>query len=104
MYNIGEIIRIERALRGDDEFDYTEAYIRIDSGSGEIKTSFPTKLSDRSTFGKFLKKSGFELKPGNDASFRDISKHLIGKKVEFQTYTNDNGWPDIIKDTVKFLV
>ena len=53
--------------------------------------------------GQFLAKSGYELKVGNKLSIKDLRKLLFGKKLEFQTNTNENGWPDIIRETIKFI-
>lgn len=71
----------------------------IESEKCQIKAGYPTFVSPDSKLGKFLISFGLNLEIGNDIE----PEVLIGKKVQFQSMTNDKGYPVIIRDTLKPL-
>jgi hypothetical protein len=86
-------------------FDYIDVYVDTESENGEqmtIKTGFPAYISVNSSFGRFLVESGFVLTTGAKVSLNDIKEHLIEKKIQFQTHTEDN-FAKVLNKTIKFI-
>jgi len=101
---IKDILRVKRKDRKTSkEYNYTDIIFKIDGGDHDIKIGFPSKISRLTDFGKFLNNSNLDFKPDDEFTLDDIKKHLIGKKVEFQTHTNADGFADILKESIKFL-
>lgn len=99
----GEIFDVIR--RKNKGFDYTDVCIILDDSKKEIRAGFPSnsKITKNSLLHKFLEKSNFDLKVGTKIFTADLKKHLLGKKVTFLIYTDEEGWPQIKRDSIKFI-
>lgn len=97
----GHITNMIREVRAD--FDYIDIYVELDDIEGEvsIKTGFPAGISEKSTFGKFLKSAGIVHEAGDKVSLKDVKARLIGKTISFQTYT-EGDFSNIMNKTIKF--
>ena len=86
------------------EYTYVDVKIKLtDEPIEEIKVGYPATISEMSGFGKLLMMCDFELNAGDKITMKVIKKAVIGKKVTFQTHKNDEGFSNIIPDTVKVV-
>ena len=97
----GEITKIERKIVGDQSYDYTDVYIQLEDIDVEMKTGFPTNISELSKLGMFLKIMGMKFEDEEYLSFKEIQKFLMGKKLQFQTFNSETGFARIIPETIK---
>jgi hypothetical protein len=85
-------------------YDYIDMYIDVNDEKGSvmtIKTGFPAYISTNSGLGRFLIESGMSYKAGDKIGLQIIREELIGKKIVFQTYTEDN-FAKVLNKTIKF--
>ena len=102
--HVGHIANLVRETRKG--FEYVDIYVDLDDQEKDnvtIKTGFPCNVSEVSGFGKLITKAGLEYEAGDQISFKDIKKRLIGKDIRFQTFTDDNGFSNIMNKTIKFV-
>lgn len=87
------------------EYTYADVIIALpdDEPLDEIKVGFPATISKLSGFGKLLMKCGFELNAGDEITLKVIKKGVIGKKVEFQTHKTDEGFSNVLPETIKVV-
>ena len=120
---VGEVITIEngkhegvitnliRKLPNKDEnrpYDYLDISITLKDTPKEIelKAGFPTNISELSTLGRFLKKSGFDFEENDEIKISNIKEHLIDQKVTLLTKnekTEAGEFARILRDTIKFV-
>lgn len=108
--HMGKITNIIRNLPNPDEgrnFDYLDIVIEITDTDDEIelKAGFPTNISELSTLGRVLLKSGMEFKEDDEIKVSDIKNNLIGKKVTFLTKNQKNEagtFARILRNTIEF--
>ncbi len=105
----GIISKVARDARGDEgQFVYLDIYITTKDDNNndiDLKAGFPYYVSENSGLGTVLKKAGMKIKGGSSIKKSDIYKALKGRKVIFQTYTEetDKGtFSRIIGKTIKF--
>jgi hypothetical protein len=105
----GKISKVIKEARGEQgEYIYLDVYITTKDDNGkdiDIKAGFPYYLSEASGLGTLLKRAGLNFKAGDKIKSGDIYNALKGKKVIFQTYTEetDKGtFSRIIEKTIKF--
>lgn len=77
--------------------EYTD--IVIESDSTKVKVGYPTFISPDSKLGKLLIQFGVNLEVGMEIE----PEFLVGKKCQFQSMTNEKGYPCVIRDTLKPL-
>ena len=86
------------------EIKYFDVFFQIKEI--EIKDGFPwyDKISPNTKLGKFLKKAGFDLEnmKGKAIDSDDMTKKLKGKKGTLTVVQNEDGFSEIVSDTVKF--
>lgn len=99
----GHIANLTRETRKG--FEYVDIYIDLDDQENDvtIKTGFPCNVSEVSGFGKLITKAGLEFEAGDQISFKDIKKRLIGRDIKFQTFTDENGFSNVMNKTLKFV-
>jgi len=101
----GIIDNVVHEKRGDEgQYDYLDLYINLkDDNDNEatIKTGFPFYISESSGLGMILEKAGMKLKAGDTLKLSAIKDTLIGKKLIFQTFTEDK-FARIMNKTIKF--
>jgi len=91
----------------DEGYEYLDIAVTVKDTEGEdvdIKLGFPKYISEGSSFGKFLKATGFDFAVEQEIKLSTIEKHIVGKKLNFQTQnkTSEKGtFATIIKETVK---
>ena len=105
--HLAEIVDVKRVKRKDretsKEYDYTDIIFKIDGSDYDIKHGFPSVISKQTGLGKFLTKSNLIYNADDKFTLDAIKKHLIGKKVNFQTITNADGFAEIHPGSFKFL-
>ena len=101
----GTIDNAVHETRGNEgQYDYLDIYVNtIDDNGNEvtIKTGFPFYISESSGLGGILYKSGMKFNAGDKIKLSDLKKQLIGKKIIFQTFTEDK-FARIMNNTIKF--
>lgn len=108
--HIGDIK--DMTYRKDENYDYEYIDIHIetvvnDEGGDRLiilKAGFPLSLSENTKFGKFLKTLDFGFDEGNDYTLQEIHDYIIGKKISFQTITDDTPkgtFSRILRETIK---
>ncbi len=107
----GIITNVIRNLPNEDEgrlYDYLDIVIKITDHEKEpeLKCGFPTNISELSTLGRLLKKSGFEFKEDDQIKIADIKNHLIKKQVTILTSNEKSKdgaeFARIIRDSIDF--
>jgi len=71
----------------DDPYEYTDVVIELPD-KVQIKASYPTMICPTSKLGRLLVRFGQKLEIGNDL---DPNKILVGRRVVFQTTSEDKG-------------
>lgn len=101
--HVGHIANLVRETRKG--FEYVDIYVDLDDTDEDItiKTGFPCNVSEVSGFGKLITKAGLEFEAGDQISFKDVKKRLIGKDIKFQTFTDGSGFSNIMNKTIKFV-
>jgi len=94
----GTITKVIRDLRGEQKFDYTDVYIKLDDADVELKYGCPSNLSEASKLGKLFVAVGEKPEPGKKVN---PEKVLKGKKIQFMTVTNKEGYARIVPDSIK---
>lgn len=92
----GAIIRIEERK---EPYEYVD--IIIESEGAEVKAGYPATINPVSNLGKLLQRFGIELEIGQEL---EVDKLLIGKKVQFQTMSEErdgNTFSKVIANSVK---
>lgn len=101
----GIVDNVVHEKRGDEgQYDYLDLYINLkddNDNNATIKTGFPFYISESSGLGIILEKAGLKYKAGDKLKLSDIKKVLVGKKLIFQTFTEDK-FARIINKTLKF--
>ena len=101
----GTIDNVVHEKRGDNQqYDYLDIYINvIDSNNNEvtIKTGFPCYISDNSQLGKFLISAGMTFEPKDKIGISKIKEHVVGKEINFQTFTEDQ-FARVMNKTISF--
>lgn len=92
-------------LNDTSEYDYLDVYIAIDGFEelDKFKIGFNANISELSQLGRFLKASGMDLSVGDEITIKQINDSLVGRKLEFQTFNDDNGFCRVTKETIKFI-
>jgi len=86
------------------EFSYIDVYIDLnDLKDTTLKTGFPANISEKSTFGIFLKGAGLDIIPKQKISLNAVKERLVGQEIEFTTYNDDNDFAKVVNKTIKFL-
>jgi len=91
----GEIIDVEYR-----EAPYKYVDIIVDIEGFNIKMGFPARITNKSEFGNFLANMGFPMKTGKKVTLSEIKEFLVGQHIECLTYTDDDGFIKIMKETV----
>lgn len=107
----GEITNVIRKLPNITEgrnFDYMDFSIKVTDANKtpEIRTGFPTNLSELSSLGRFLIKSGMSFGEGDEITMDEIKTHLIGKEITFlckNEKTEQGEFARILRDTIEFV-
>ena len=85
-------------------YDYIDIYIDVNDEKGNnmtVKTGFPAYISSNSGLGRFLNEAGMNFKAGDKIELFKVRDVIIGRKVVFQSYTEDN-FAKVINKTIKF--
>jgi hypothetical protein len=77
----GAITRVEYRT---EPYDYTDVFVSINAAGFELKTGYPTHITEESKLGLLLARFGCSIIPGKKY---DPTNMLVGKKVEFLTMT-----------------
>lgn len=88
------------------EFEYLHLLITLDENGVEMQTGFPLTISLRSSLGKLLKDSGFDIEKQEYYSINDFRKQLLNRKVNFltkETVSSKGTFAEILNSTIKFL-
>lgn len=100
---------LRTAEKNGETFEYFDILIDVEYQKDDslitLKTGFPLTLSEVSSLGQFLKKSGFELETGKEYSLEKIKQHLLNKEVTFQTTqteTKKGTFARVLRETLKF--
>lgn len=105
----GKITRVDfrETEKGTQTFQYLDIGIDL-IVDGEVITlhhGVPFNLSEISRLGKLLKQAKFDFVEGEEYSIEQIEMHLDGRKVTFQTTTDETeqgNFARIIPETLKF--
>jgi len=106
----GTITNVVRNLPNPEEgrnFDYMDITIKVLDAKKEpeIKVGFPTNISEVSSLGRLLKKSGFNFADGDEIQIADIKEQLMNKDITFLTKnekTDVGEFARILRDTIEF--
>lgn len=85
-------------------FDYIDFYVDVEDGKGNmmtVKTGFPAYISSNSSLGRFLNEAGMKYKAGDKIELSKVKSIAIGRKISFQTFTEDN-FAKVMNKTIKF--
>lgn len=80
---------------------YVDVFIETKDMNGEIakiKFSMPERVSEKTDLGILLQKMGAKLIPNEKIK---PAKILIGKKITFNTRTNENDFAEVDKKSIK---
>jgi len=91
----GTITRVEFR---SDPYEYTDIYIKLDEADVELKYGCPTNLSENTKLGKLLIALGEKSEKGRKVRIDEVLK---GKRVEFMTLVNKEGYARIVPDSIK---
>lgn len=90
---------ITRLQERKDPYHYIDLVIECDGC--ELKAGYPATLQEKSNLGKLLNRFGIVLEIGKEMDLKEI---LIGKRVRFQTISEQKGdltFSKIITESVK---
>ena len=105
----GIISHVVREARGEEgQYVYIDVYVTTQDDNDkdvDIKAGFPFYLSEGSGLGALLKKAGMNIVADAEIKKSDIYKALKGRKVVFQTFTEETSkgtFSRILEKTIKF--
>ena len=107
----GRICKVE--INAYSEYEYirvgilpTDVTVPKDMDIPILKVGFPLNLTCKSSLGRLITNSGYDITEKDDYTLKDLNDILVGKEISFQTttVTNENGtFSNVIKDTIKFI-
>ena len=109
----GEIMEVkERPQSEEAKFDYIDFFITVDNvktDEGEpflLKYGVPDKeeVTVKSNLGKLLVALGFDLPNAIKEKLKfNIEKLTVGKKISYQTVIAENGFTELIPQSIKII-
>lgn len=106
----GTITNVVRNLPNISEgrnFDYLDLTIKVTDNpkEPEVRTGFPTNISELSSLGRLLKKAGMDFSEGEEITIADIKTILVNKNITFLSKnekTEQGEFARILRDTIEF--
>lgn len=94
----------KRVHEGEEIYNYIDIMVELTDIKGiTLKMGFPLNLSTASGLGKLLMSSGFDILGQKDYTLSDLRNIIVGRKIRFLTDKSDQGFSNILRDTVKFV-
>jgi len=103
----GKVILVEKRDVDGQDYSYLDLFIRLDDKELELKVGYPLPkaedgISPKSALGKLIKRfTNADVIAGKDY---DLELIFAGKGVQFQSVKGEEGFVEILKQTLKLSV
>ncbi len=104
---ISDLVRNLPNQKAGRMFDYVDILVQVTDHEKmpELSVGFPTNISELSSLGRLLIKSGLDFAENDQIKVSEIKDHLVGKTITFLSKnekTEGGEFARILRDTIEF--